>query len=42
MEYCESSLKELFIKTKNQGKIIEEGRMKELLRQSLMGLKCMH
>jgi len=42
MEYCENSLKDIFSSYKNSNTIIEEDKLKEMLRQALVGLKCMH
>ena len=42
MEYCESSVKDVYLQTKKDGKFIPEDKLKEILRQALIGLKCMH
>ncbi len=42
MEYCESSLKEVYQFCRIEGKVIEEERLKEMMRQALIGMKAMH
>ena len=42
MEYCESSVKDVYLQTKKDDKFIPEDKLKEILRQALIGLKCMH
>lgn len=42
MEYCEDSVKGMYQEAKREGKIIGEDKLKEILKQALIGLKCMH
>lgn len=42
MEYCETAVKEVYQQVKLEGKVIAEERLKEIMKQALMGLKAMH
>jgi serine/threonine protein kinase len=42
MEYCNQSLSEVYNKSREEHKPLEETYIKDIFKQGLQGLKCMH